>query len=331
MTESLDSTVPYHELLYSMIRLRAVEETIAERYAEQEMRCPVHLSSGQEGVSAAVGACLGPKDMAVSGHRAHIHYLAKGGSLKRMLAEIYGRQTGCSSGKGGSMHLIDETVGFKGSTAIVGGTIPLGVGLGLSIALKKTKEISVIFLGDGAVEEGVFYEAANFAALKKLPVLFVCENNFYSVYSPIAYRQPSGRKIHEMVKGIGLDSHFGDGNDVVATYKMCSSAVERIRNGEGPVFLEFETYRWREHCGPNYDNDIGYRTEREYLNWLDRDPLVKFIAWLKNNDLIADAQISQMKEQINAEVTEAFDYARNSLPPKAEDAFTHLYSKGGKV
>jgi len=159
------------ELLKSMKLIRLTEETIAKRYSEWKMRCPTHLCSGQEAVSAAVGAAVTPKDFFVSGHRAHGHYLAKGGNLKKMIAEIYGKASGCSSGKGGSMHLIDKTVGFMGSTAIVGGTIPIGVGLALSIKLQASKQVSCIFLGDGAIEEGVFYESVNFAVLKKLPVL----------------------------------------------------------------------------------------------------------------------------------------------------------------
>ena len=183
------------ELLRRMKRIRLTEETIAERYSEWKMRCPTHLCTGQEAIGAAVGLALRKDDFVVSTHRAHGHYLGKGGDLKRMLAEIYGKSTGCSSGKGGSMHLIDESVSFMGSTAIVGSTIPVGVGLGLSIRLNNTDQISCIFFGDGAVEEGVFYESLNFAALKKLPVLFICENNLYSVYSPFKVRQPAGRKI----------------------------------------------------------------------------------------------------------------------------------------
>lgn len=320
--------IPYRELLHSMLRMRAVEETIAERYLEEKMRCPVHLSTGQEGVSAAVGLCLKADDFAVSGHRAHMHYLSKGGDLKRMLAEIYGREAGCSSGKGGSMHLIDESVGFKGSTAIVGGTIPLGVGLGLSIKLRKSSQISVVFLGDGAVEEGVFYESVNFAALKQLPVLFVCENNFFSVYSPLSVRQPKGRRIHEMVAAMGIKTGFGDGNDVIGVFEKCRTAVSDIRNGGGPALLEFETYRWREHCGPNFDNDIGYRTEAEYLEWREKDPIPRLIKFMKGHGLIDDKAIQDMSQGIHAEIQNAFSFAQNEPFPKPDAAFRQLYHEG---
>ena len=237
------------ELLYKMKYIREVEETIAVRYNEQKMRCPTHLCTGQEAVAAAAGMVLREDDFAVSSHRAHGHYLGKGGNLNRMMAEIYGKETGCSHGKGGSMHLIDQEVGFMGSTAIVGGTIPIGVGLALSVQLKKTDQVSCIFLGDGAVEEGAFYESVNFAVLKKLPVLFLCENNFFSVYSPLHVRQPKGRKIFEMVRGMGVASQHGDGNKIEGVYSMITKCVDQIRVGSGPQFLEFETYRWREHCG----------------------------------------------------------------------------------
>ena len=179
-----------NKLYYQNYRIRSVETHIAENYSKGEMRCPTHLSIGQEAVSAALSQIMRKKDFAVSSHRAHAHYMAKGGSLKKMIAEIYGKVTGCSKGKGGSMHLIDIKSNFMGSTAIVGNTIPVGVGLALSSKIKKEDKFSFIFFGEGAVEEGVFYESINFAAIKKLPVIFICENNFYSVYSPLNVRQP---------------------------------------------------------------------------------------------------------------------------------------------
>ncbi len=313
-------------LFFQMKRIRMVEEAIADRYSQWKMRCPTHLSIGQEAVSAAVGAALRRDDMAVSGHRAHGHYLGKGGDLKRMLAEIYGKATGCCAGKGGSMHLVDLSVGFMGSTAIVGGTIPVGVGLGLSIQLRRTDQVSVVFLGDGAVEEGVFYESVNFAALRKLPVLFVCENNFYSVYSPLPVRQPAGRRIYEMVAAMGVPAAQGYGNDVAEVYRMTSEAAVRTRNGAGPQFLEFDTYRWREHCGPNYDNDIGYRTPQEFESWCARDPLVSAEKWLREQFQVTDQVLKKMDTEIAREIEEAFDFAENSPFPDPAQTYTHLYA-----
>lgn len=313
-------------LLHAMRRIRCVEETIAARYSEQKMRCPTHLSIGQEGVAAAVGAVLRPDDFAVSGHRAHAHYLAKGGDLPAMIAEIYGKVTGCSRGKGGSMHLVDETVGFMGSTAIVGGTVPVGVGLGYGIKFKRTDQVSCVFLGDAVAETGVFYESLNFAALKKLPVLFICENNLYSVYSPLSVRQPTGREIHAVAAAVGVPSSFGDGNDVGATYALTTAAVNSIRAGGGPRFLEFSTYRWREHCGPNYDNNIGYRTEAEFQDWKARDPIKLFEQLLLKDKVITLADLESMQRDIDAEVAAAFDFAESSPFPPPEDAYTDLYA-----
>ncbi len=313
------------ELLMCMKRIRFVEEAIAERYPQGKMRCPTHLCVGQEAVAAGVGLALQSNDFAVGTHRSHGHYLGKGGNLNRMIAEMYGKTTGCSAGKGGSMHLIDKSAGFMGSTAIVGGTIPIGVGLGLSIQLHGTHQVSCVYLGDGATEEGVFLESLNFAALRKLPVLFICENNKYSVYSPLKVRQPDGRKIYKLAEAIGVPSDLGDGNDVVSVYHKVKSAIESIRNGNGPVFFEFSTYRWREHCGPNFDNDIGYRTEEEHTAWLKKDPIRNLETQLINQMVICEADIIDMEKTIQLDIKEAFDYARNSPFPDSMEAFTKLY------
>jgi len=313
------------ELLKRMILIRTVEETIACRYNEQKMRCPTHLCTGQEAVAAAVGLALNKSDMALSTHRAHGHYLGKGGDVKKMLAEIYGKSTGCSKGKGGSMHLIDKSAGFMGSTAIVGGTIPVGVGLALSFKLKKTNQISCVFFGDGSTEEGVFYESVNFAALKKLPVLFVCENNLYSVYSPLKVRQPAERKIFEMVNALGVNAESGNGNNVVEVFEKVSSAIEKIRNGDGPFFFEFDTYRWREHCGPNFDNDIGYRTEEEYLAWKERDPILILKTELVNNSVIPQIELQNIETELQRKVDDAFAFAEESPFPDSNEIFKHIY------
>lgn len=314
------------KLLFGMLRLRTLEETIAERYTEFKMRCPVHLCTGQEAVSIASGIALRVTDYAVSTHRAHGHYIGKGGDMRRMLAEIYGKSTGCARGKGGSMHLIDESVGFMGSTAIVGNTIPVGVGLGLSAQLRKSGQVSVVFLGDGAVEEGAFWEAANFAVLRKLPVVFICENNLYSVYSPLRVRQPEGRRIYELARALGFHSRHEDGNDSVAAYRVLSSAVEAARLGEGPQFIEFPTYRWREHCGPNFDNDLGYRTEEEYLEWKKKDPIERLRRELLEKGTLMQSDMSRWMSEINQEVRAAFDFADSSPFPEANDAYRDLYA-----
>lgn len=319
---NLDTQV---DLFFSMLRIRRIEETIADRYKEQKMRTPVHLSIGQEAVAVAVGHQLRHDDYAVGTHRAHAHYLAKGGSLKAMIAEIYGKVTGCCRGRGGSMHLIDRSVGFMGSTAIVGNTIPIGVGLALSIQLSETNNLSCIFLGDGAIEEGVFFESLNFAVLKNLPVLFICENNRYSVYSPFAKRQPAGRNIYDIAAAIGATVATANGYDLVASYNIINDAICSMRAGAGVHFLEFETYRWREHCGPNYDNDIGYRTEDEFLEWKVCDPIESIKKQLIENSSLSPSQVQKMEETIQQEITEAFEYAESSAFPDAIEAITGQY------
>ena len=299
-------------LYESMLRIRLVEESIAERYSEEKMRCPTHLSIGQEAISVGVCSNLSIEDKVLSTHRAHANYLAKGGCLKSMLAEIYGKVTGCSKGMGGSMHLIDKSVGFMGSTAIVGNTIPVAVGLGLALKLKKEKLISCVFFGDAAIEEGVFFESINFAIILKLPVLFICENNLYSVYSGLDVRQPKGRKIFEMVKALGIETDHGDGNKIEEVYKKTSFAKKKILEGKGPQFIEFETYRHREHCGPNYDNTLGYREEKEFLAWKNRDPLRSFF----ENETDLDSEIMS---RISKEIEQAHEFADKSDYPSEKD------------
>ncbi len=315
------------ELFYKMSKIRFTEEKIAEKYSEEKMRCPTHLYTGQEAIAAAVCTLLKRSDFVISTHRSHGHYLAKGGDLNKMIAEIYGKVTGCSKGKGGSMHLIDRRVNFMGSTAIVAGTIPVAVGLGLSIKLHKTNQVSCVFFGDGAVEEGVFYESINFAILKKLPVLFICENNRYSVYSPLKVRQPEGRNIYEMVKAMGCATDFGDGNDALGVYEKVKPAIESIRKGNGPFFFEFATYRWREHCGPNYDNDIGYRSEKEFDFWKKKDPLRLLEEKLLRSSVVKRKDIETIDENISQEVEAAFEFAEKSPFPEKDDVFKHLYNE----
>ena len=275
------------ELYSRTLKVRRFEEKVWDLFGENLVPGTLHLYLGQEAVAAGVTAALKKRDWIQSTHRGHGHVVAKGADMNAALAELLGKETGSCKGKGGSMHLIDKSINFMGSTAIVGGTIPIGVGLGLSAQLKGTDQISCIFFGDGATEEGVFFESLNFAILRKLPVLFICENNFFSVYSPLSVRQPRGRDIQKMVECIGIDGAQGDGNNPEEVYQLISEAVESIRQKKEPGFLEFFTYRWREHCGPNFDNDLGYRTEEEFEMWKKRDPIKNYQIRLLNRKLIS--------------------------------------------
>ena len=314
-----------HSLLYDMLRIRLVEEGIAALYPEQEMRCPVHLCIGQEAIPVGVCANLLKDDIVMGNHRSHGHYLAKGGDLNAMMAEIYGKATGCSKGIGGSMHLIDLSVNFLGTTPIVASIIPVAVGTAFASWLNNENRVTVIFLGRGATEEGVFAESLNFAALKKLPIVFISEDNFFSVYSPLSERQPSERDNVAIAKGFGVQSCRGDGNNIQSVYELAQTAVYHARAGQGPYFLELETYRWREHCGPNYDNDLGYRSDSDYLQWKKRCPIETFEGLLIEKEWVSQDQVDQMRKVILKEFEEAIDYAKTSPFPNPEEISNNLY------
>ena len=313
------------ELYFSMLRIRLVEERIAELYSEQEMRCPVHLSIGQEAI--AVGVCnnLAVNDIVMSAHRAHAHYLAKGGNLKSMLAELYGKSTGCAMGKGGSQHLVGLESGFFAAVPIVGSTIPIAVGVAWASKLKKSKNIVTVFFGDGATEEGVFFESLDFASLKNVPILFVCENNFYSVYSPLKVRQFPNRNISSIAESHGIKTFSGNGNDVNQVSKITNNAVNFIHKNNAPAFIEFETFRWLEHVGPNWDDDVGYRTKGELDNWLKRDPIKNYKNFILEKNIVTEDQILEKTNNIITEIEEAFLFAKVSPFPDNEVMNQHIY------
>lgn len=314
------------EFYRRMLRIRLVEERIAAVYSEQEMRCPVHLCIGQEAVAVGVCAALTAEDYAMGGHRAHGHYLAKGGDLNAMIAELYGKATGCCRGKGGSMHLIDLSVGFLGAVPIVGSTIALTVGAAFGAVMRNENRVSVPFLGEGATEEGVFHESINFAALKNLPVVFVCENNLFSVYSHISVRQPSNREVYEVAQGHGVEALQGDGNNVVEVYTLAQKAIDKARAGGGPTFLEFKTYRWREHCGPAYDDHLSYRQEGELAEWQRNCPIKRLETELTRDQILTSGQISKITAEIEEEVSEAFGFAKNSPFPEENEVSEYIYA-----
>jgi pyruvate dehydrogenase E1 component alpha subunit len=312
-------------LFHDMLRIRMVEEAIADRYAAQEMRCPVHLSIGQEAAAVGICAALRRDDRVFSTHRCHAHYLAKGGALDAMLAEIHGKATGCIGGRGGSMHLQDPDAGLIASVPIVGGSIPLAVGTALADSLDGNDRVSVCFFGDATVEEGVFHESANFAALRRLPVLFVCENNLYSVYTPLHERQPD-RPIERLAEAHDVAAFHVDGNDIAAVAKAGEQAVASARAGRGPSFLLLDTYRWREHCGPAFDNHIGYRTEAEYQEWHARDPLARARASLVEAGVDMTTLEAEMAARIAAEIDASFAAALAAPLPVPADAWEHVYA-----
>lgn len=290
-----------------MLRIRMVEEAIAAEYPKQEMRCPTHLCIGQEAIAVGVCAALTKEDVVFSTHRSHGHYLAKGGNLRAMIAELYGKATGCSGGLGGSMHLVDLNANFLGAAPIVASTIPVAVGVALSRVMLKKPGIAVCFFGDAAVEEGTAHEAFNFAVLKHLRVLFVCENNMYSTVTNIRDRQPH-RPITDLARGHGMHAVMVDGQDARAVYAATKKFTGEIRSGRGPGFLECLTYRFLEHCGPNEDGPT-LRPAAELVRWKKNDPVIHMARRFKAKDVDA------MKETIGKEIQDAFAFARKSPYP----------------
>lgn len=308
------------QLYRSVLRIRRVEERLAALYPEQQMRCPVHLCIGQEAVAAGVCLNLRPQDSILSSHRSHGHYLAHGGSLAKMMAEIYGKATGCSRGRGGSMHLIDREAGFLGATPIVGSTMAIGVGVAFAAAMRKEDRVIVVFFGDGATEEGIFHESLSFAVLQNLPILFVCENNLYSVYSPLSVRQSDRHDLLGVVRAHGVHAEAGDGNDAEEVFRLARNAVECIRVGQGPRFLTFDTYRWLEHCGPNDDDNLGYRPPGELASWKQRCPL----RLLEQRLEVAGMPVEEREADeacLDAEIQAAVEFARESPFPTGDQLF----------
>jgi TPP-dependent pyruvate/acetoin dehydrogenase alpha subunit len=325
VTEVVLSAVDAKTMYRDMLRIRLVEERIADLYSEQEMRCPVHLCIGQEATAVGVCAALEQTDYAFGSHRSHGHYLAKGGDLGRFVAELYGKATGCCRGKGGSMHLIDLSVGFLGAVPIVGSTLPIAVGAAFGSTFTKESRVTVVFFGEGATEEGVFQESLVFAALKNLPVVFVCENNLYSVYSSLAVRQSPDRDIQAVAVANGVSAARADGNDVEAVYELAREAVATARRGGGPTLIQLDTYRWREHCGPFYDNDLGYRTAQEFEEWQARCPVETFKDRLLDRGDMRVDEVSTQTAEIEAEIDEAIRFAKESPFPSAEELYADVY------
>lgn len=298
------------QLYAAMLRLRTIEEYIAQIYPKQEMKCPVHLYTGQE--AAAVGACaaLRQDDVVFTTHRSHGWYLAKGGDLNAMIAELYGRATGCSGGWGGSMHIIDVRAGVMGASAIVGGALPHAAGSALAFQMQGSDRVAMAGFGDSTLETGIFHESMNFAALKRLPAVFVCENNQYATYTHIRDRQPDVA-IHARAASYGIPGVLVDGTDVIAVYRAAQEAVARARAGGGPTLIECQLYRWREHVGPNYDYDVGHRTKEELDGWMARCPIEK----LEMAGVVSQAEADALRQHFTREMEQAIELARQAPLP----------------
>tara|TARA_Y100000294_G_scaffold89067_1_gene83137 strand:- start:215 stop:1180 length:966 start_codon:yes stop_codon:yes gene_type:complete len=308
-------------LYYSLYRIRRVEEEIADIYPTDKIKSPVHLSIGQEAVSVAVCDALNRDDIVFGTYRGHALYLAKGGDLKGMIAELYGKIDGCAKGKGGSMHLVDIDNGIMGTSAIVATTIPDAVGYAYALKYQRKDSIVVSFFGDGAVEEGVFYESINFAALKHLPIIFICENNSYAIHTHQLKRQ-SVANICERVVSFGIKAERINDNDVLSLRERISSNIESLRNGEtGPLFFECMTYRWREHVGPNEDFNLGYRTREEAESWIQNDQVERI------GKMLETEQQTKIEKEVEEEIREAFAFAEESPFPEASELYTDVFKE----
>jgi TPP-dependent pyruvate/acetoin dehydrogenase alpha subunit len=310
-----------HERLYrSLYRIRRLEEEVARVYPTDKIKSPVHLSIGQEAVSVGICAALAPQDIVFGTYRGHALYLAKGGDLRRMVAELYGKATGCTKGKGGSMHLIAADQGMMGTSAVVGTTIANAVGYAYALRYGRRSHIVASFFGDGATEEGVFAESLNFAVLKRLPILFVCENNQYAIHTHQGRRQGT-TEICARARANGLPAERISGNDLFFLCERAKEAVSQVRAGAGPRFLEILTYRWKEHVGPSQDYHLGYRTEEEAAPWIADDPVLRLRAQIE------PAKRARLEEEVEAEIAEAFAFAEASPYPEPEELFQDTFKE----
>jgi TPP-dependent pyruvate/acetoin dehydrogenase alpha subunit len=308
----------YERLYRSLYRIRRVEEEIARVYPSDKIKSPVHLSIGQEAVSVGVCEALRPQDVVFGTYRSHAYYLAKGGDLKKMIAELYGKTTGCAKGKGGSMHLVDAAHGIMGASAVVGTTIPNAVGYAYALKLQRKDSIVVSFFGDGATDEGVFYESLNFAALKQLPIIFVCENNFYAIHTHLRHRHRDVN-LCERVRAYGIPAEQIGANDILKINERVKVVVDLLRaNQAGPFFFECLTYRWKEHVGPNDDFHLGYRSYEEARPWVEGDQVRRLAA------LMAPETRGGIEAQVEEEIQAAFACAENDAFPQAHELLTDV-------
>jgi pyruvate dehydrogenase E1 component alpha subunit len=316
------------DLYRTMLRIRTCEERFVDPILKRDVLCPVHLCSGQEAIAAGVCGALEKKDYIFGNHRSHGHYLAKGGDLKAMVAEVFCKDKGCSKGRGGSMHLIDPDAGMIGSAPIVAGTISLALGAALAASIRRDGRVAVSFFGDGATGEGVLSESLNFAGLKKLPILFICENNFYSTHLSIDEIRVN-RKIFQLGKPYGVKCFRVDGNDVVKVHEKARHLVELCRQGQGPVLLECVTYRQRGHVGPD-DNVQGLHTDirppAEIFRWLKKDPIKAMERYLAVQIGISAVQIAEINADVQTEVDDAFRYATSCSRPNRKEIYSYVFA-----
>lgn len=314
------------QLHKQLLKLRTTEELLAARYREQEMRTPTHFGTGQEAVAVGVCSALRKNDAVFSHHRCHNHFLATGGSVFKLASELYGRVTGCSGGRGGSVHLTDRDNGLIATSAILGETPAVATGAALAFKMNKEDRIAVTFFGEGAMDEGAMYECFNFAAIQKLPVLFVCENNLYATESPLSVRQPQNTNLCDRTTSFKVKSLQIDGNDVLKVYKETQTIAELLRNGGGPFFLECMTYRWREHVGPMFDHELdrSYRSVKELEYWMQKCPVKNSAERLLSEGIASSEDLENWSKEVEEDIITSIDQAKNSPWPEISTLFHNI-------
>ncbi|MEQ8652104.1 MAG: pyruvate dehydrogenase (acetyl-transferring) E1 component subunit alpha [Kiloniellales bacterium] len=309
-------------LLHQMLRIRRFEERCAELYQAEKIRGFLHLYNGEEANAVGVMQTLGPNDAIVATYREHGHALARNVPMPAIMAEMYGKQEGCSRGRGGSMHLFDADTRFYGGNAIVGGGLPLAIGLALADKMQNRSNVTACFFGEGAVAEGEFHESLNLAALWHLPVLFICENNLYAMGTALSLSE-SETDIHSKAASYRIESEAIDGMDVVAVEAAAGRAVDAIRAGEGPRFLECRTYRFRAHS--MFDAQL-YRDKAEVETWKGKGPITRFSAWLRETGALHDAELEAMEREIAGEIDAAVAFAEAGTWEPVEELTRDVYS-----
>jgi len=307
-----------------MLRIRRFEETVNQLFLEGRMPGTLHLYIGQEACAVGVCEALRPEDWITSTHRPHGHAIAKGVSLEAMMAELFGKTTGCAGGYGGSMHTGDPAVGALTAIAIVGGNVPVATGLALGFRLRRTDQVVACFLGDGATNEGAFHEGVNMAAIWDLPVVFVCENNLYGASTPLEQVVKLDR-LADRAQGYGIPGVTVDGMDVLAVHEAAVSAVQRARSGGGPTFLVCETYRF---IGHSRSDTRGYRTREEEEAWKQRDPIPRLAGQLRETGRATEAELQAISEEVAEELARAVAFAEASPSPAPEDCLRHVVAEG---
>ena len=308
----------------TMVVIREFEERLYNLFLTETMPGTMHQYTGQEAVAAGVCAALRPTDYIASTHRGHGHVIAKGVSLRSLMAEMFGKDTGCCRGMGGSMHVSDPSVGMLGATGIVGGGIPIATGAALSAKLRGSAQVAVCFFGDGAANEGSFHESLNQAGVWRLPVVYVCENNLYgfSVRFTVASAVPD---IAARAAGYGFPGVIVDGNDVLAVHQAVVEATDRARRGNGPTLIECKTYRHRGHS--RFERST-YRSDQELQAWLERDPLPRFRNLLIEREILTVSEVESIREEVLAELEDAIAFARHSPEPPPNAPLRYAYAEG---